>query len=149
MKQTCSHLLGWLLCVCVCFSFLFHIQPSPPVIFPLFHSYLLLPRLLLPFFHHPFPSTKVWHHHRAAGSCCDVEVETWKMSSWHLPLMVVWLHRGCYGYIAGLMCVLLWLHTASVLVWCPTTAGTLAGKCNIKLCCKVSRFFFLMKVEKW
>ena len=44
-------------------------------------------------------SEAVWHHHRAAAPCCDVEVETWKMTSWHLTLMLVWLQRCYYGYI--------------------------------------------------
>ena len=26
------------------------------------------------------------------------------MSSWHLPLMLVWLHCCYYGYIAGVVC---------------------------------------------
>lgn len=26
------------------------------------------------------------------------------MSSWHLPLMLVWLHRCYYGYSAGVVC---------------------------------------------
>jgi len=56
-------------------------------------------------FHFSFLVPKGWHHHRAAGCCCDVEVETWKMSSWHLPLMLVWLRRGFHGYTAGVMCV--------------------------------------------
>lgn len=60
---------------------------------------------------HPLPSScrlpswlqsePGWHHHRAAALCCDVEVETWKVSSWHLPLMLVWLHYSYYGYTAG------------------------------------------------
>lgn len=120
-----------------CASLLFlrsiHSPPKPPLYalsFSLFFSCCCFPPSFSSLSFHVSPLLYIalfllpeWHHHGAARPCCDVEVETWKMNSWHLPLMIVWLHRGYYGDIACVMCVAM----VTLLPWCPTAAVSLAG----------------------
>lgn len=125
VKHTCT--VGELTALCVCLCFVCKITPSlhpslplsslfPFPFFPPHLSFFLLflfplplfPPLLLPLlvlFLVPAQGTVTSSPRRAACTRCDVEVETWKMSRWHLPPMLVWLHSGCHGYTAGVMCV--------------------------------------------
>lgn len=72
------------------------------VYIPKYPSLPLLLLLLLLLF--PLPHWGCVTSSPCCRRCCDVEVETWKMSSWHLPLMLVWLRRCYYGCTAGVVC---------------------------------------------
>ena len=77
-------------------------------------------------------SEAAWHHHRAAAACCDVEVETWKMTSWHLPPMLVWLQCCYYGYI-WLVWFVAMVTTAAVSL-AETVDGSVDEEdCDVKL----------------
>lgn len=124
--------------VFLCLSFLFErsfefsiLCICPPPSFCSLPFFCVLLSIFLPPFLPPSspPSLRGeggWHHQRAAGCCYDVEMETWKMCGWHLPLMQVWLHCGCHGYTACVVCC-----SADRTICCGKLCLCLINKCVI------------------
>lgn len=84
------------------------------------------------FFFFSFPSPpppSVWHHHHAAGSCYDVEVETWKASKQAPPSDAAPSVRCCcYGYGRPAWCDT--REELSIRQGCPSAVNCLTG-CQI------------------